>query len=120
GAQAVFDRLVGAAKPWAFWLPPLDEDDEEHPEATPPALDLDRLDLRDNELLCADLGRQRLLRVLTNLYRRSGADYRERGLHILYVACGVLEWRDQENAETFRSPLGLVPVELRRNSLPAP
>jgi very-short-patch-repair endonuclease len=120
GAQAVFDRLVVAGKPWAFWLPPLDEDDEDHSEAMPPTLDLDRLDLRDNELLCADLGRRRLLRVLTNLYRRSEADYRERGLHILYVACGLLEWRDQENTETFRSPLVLVPVELARTSLREP
>ncbi len=120
GAQAVFDRLVRAGKPWSFWMPPVDEDDEEQPEGVVSALDLEKLELRDNELLCADLGRKQLLRVLTNLYRRSEADYRERGLHILYVACGVLEWRDPDGAETFRSPLVLVPVALTRSGLREP
>jgi very-short-patch-repair endonuclease len=120
GPQPVFDRLVIAEKPWSFWMPPVDEEEDEHPDTVRNALELDTLELRDNELLCADLGRKQLLRVLTNLYRRSEADYRERGLHILFVACGVLEWRDQENAESFRSPLVLVPVELVRSSLREP
>src|SRR4029077_18423322 len=55
----------------------------------------------------------------TNLYRRFQADYHERGLHILYLAAGILEWRDPEN-ETFRAPLLMVPVVLQRKSLQEP
>ena len=47
------------------------------------------------------------------------ADFRERGLHILHLACGVLEWRDPDD-EPLRSPLLLVPVALQRKSLREP
>src|SRR5205807_3202308 len=74
---------------------------------------------RPGELVTTETNRDRLLQILTNLYRRSLADYRERGLHILYLALGVLEWRDADD-EPARSPLLLVPVELRRHTLREP
>lgn len=74
---------------------------------------------RPGELVASETQRDRLLAVLTNLYRRSLADYRERGLQILYLALGVLEWRDADD-EPARSPLLLVPVELRRHTLREP
>jgi hypothetical protein len=114
--QALFERLA-AGKGWSFWLPPAEEDDEAEP--VPKAAGLERIEPRAHELVCADLGRRELLRVLTNLYRRALTDYQERGLHILHVACGVLEWRD-DDGETFRSPLVLVPVQLTRKSLQEP
>src|SRR5262249_37421955 len=88
--------------------------------AEPPAPDLEQIRTKPGELVCGDLGRRDLLRTLTNLYRRAGAEYRERGLYTLHVTFGVLEWRDPENTETFRSPLVLVPVELARASLREP
>src|SRR6266545_1203241 len=117
--QAVFDRLVQAGKTWTFWLPPVDEDDDTADEPAPP-LSLEHIDLKATELLCGDLPRRQLLRILTNLYRRAGADYQERGLHILHLACGVLEWREAEGGEPFRSPLVLVPAELVRTSIREP
>src|SRR5262249_46157841 len=59
------------------------------------------------------------LHILTNLYRRFQTDYRERGLHILYLAAGMLAWRDPED-EPLRSPLLMVPVVLKRKSLQEP
>jgi hypothetical protein len=70
------------------------------------------------ELVTTETERARLLHLLTNLYRRALADFRERGLQILYLALGVLEWRDDD--EPVQSPLLLVPVELRRHTLRDP
>lgn len=72
-----------------------------------------------DELVTHETDRQRLLATLTNLYRRARADFRERGLHILHLACGILEWRDPDDEE-LRSPLLLVPVALERKSLREP
>jgi hypothetical protein len=113
----LWQRLVKDNKPATFWLPPVDEDAD---ESEPAAFDLDKIDTKPGEIVCGDLGRKQLVRTLTNLYRRSGAEFRERGLHILHVAFGLLEWRDADNEETFRSPLVLLPVELERASLREP
>jgi very-short-patch-repair endonuclease len=96
------------------------DEEAEQPDAKPPAIDLEHIQRKPGELVCGVLARRELLRVLTNLYRRSNAEYSERGLHILHVAFGVLEWRDQDNSDTFRSPLVLLPVELVRSSLREP
>jgi hypothetical protein len=115
-AQAVLERLQGG-KSWSFWLPPAEEGDEGGSEGA--SAGRERFEPRANELVCADLGRAELLRVLTGLYRRALTDYHERGLHILHLALGVLEWRD-DDGEAFRSPLVLVPVKLLRSSLREP
>src|SRR5207253_1299108 len=52
---------------------------------------------RATDLVTNETDRQRLLQTLTNLYRRARADFRERGLQILHLACGMLQWRDEEN-----------------------
>jgi very-short-patch-repair endonuclease len=115
----VFNRLVRAGKSWSFWVPPVDEEaDEEGTE--PRTFDLQEFQPKANELVCADHGRRSLQRILTNLYRRSHADYQDRGLRILHVACGVLEWRETERDETVRSPLVLIPVQLSRASVSMP
>src|SRR5207247_8956003 len=104
GIAAVWQRLVQQGKPCSFWLPPLDEEATvDILDAESPEIELERLQSKPDEIVCEAIGRRQLLRVLTNLYRRAGAEYRERGLHILHVAFGVLEWRDQDNDETVRS-----------------
>lgn len=110
----IFDQLVPKNKTFTFWLPPPREEGAKKPGKAkdPPAP-------KATELLASEPDRQRLLQILTNLYRRYQTDYRERGLHILYLAFGVLEWRDTEE-EPMRSPLVLVPVVLRRKSLHEP
>jgi hypothetical protein len=116
GSQPLFERLQ-AGKGWSFWMPPALEDEDADRPARP--IKLERLQPKAHELVCGDLGRRELLRVLTNLYRRAQTDYLERGLHILHLALGILEWRD-DDGQAFRSPLVLVPVELTRKSLQEP
>src|SRR5437016_3202991 len=115
--EAVFDHLVPQNKTFTFWLPAAKEERDKKSRTDfkfvpPPAP-------KPTELVAAEPDRQRLLQILTNLYRRFQTDYRERGLHILYLAAGVLEWRDSED-EPLRSPLLLVPVILKRKSLQEP
>jgi very-short-patch-repair endonuclease len=104
-AQTVFDSVALGEKTWGFWLPPVPPDSR---PLTP-----------DSCLLTPETDRTRLLQTLTNLYRRARADFRERGLHILHLAFGVLTWKDP-GEETLQSPLVLVPVELERHSLREP
>jgi hypothetical protein len=101
----LFDQLVRGGKALHFHLPA-----EAGKKAKAP---------RPGELVTSEPERDRLLAILTNLYRRSRADYRERGLQILYLALGVLEWRDADD-DPARSPVLLVPVELRRHTLREP
>jgi Protein of unknown function (DUF4011) len=108
--RQVHERLLAQGKSWLFHLPVESEKiAKKTGKATEP---------RPNELVTSELERDDLLRILTNLYRRALTDYRERGLHILHLAFGVLEWRDGD--EVFRSPLLLLPVQLQRHSLKDP
>lgn len=49
--------------------------------------------------------------VLRSLLRKARQAYLDRGLSVLYVALGMLEWRDIDNTR-LSSPLLLIPVEL--------
>ncbi len=104
----VFDHLVRGGKPWRFHLPAEKKRPPQEPTRPWP-----------DELVTGEADRARLLHVLTTLYRRAHADLRERGLHILHLALGVLQWRDADD-EPAVSPLVLLPVELRRSSLRDP
>ncbi|MBI3407077.1 MAG: DUF4011 domain-containing protein [Planctomycetes bacterium] len=116
----IFDTLVNTSKSWSFWLPPVEETkvESEHGGLTPrgsPA----SAETKPTELVTGEQDRQRLVQILTNLYRRALADFRERGLHVLHLAAGILDWRDSDD-QPLRSPLILVPVELKRKSLQEP
>ena len=108
----VYEHLVLQGKYWSFHFPP-------ETAKTPKKNGAGAEAARTNELVTGESERPVLLKILTNLYRRALADYRERGLHILYVALGLLEWRD-EDEEVFHSPIVLVPVKLERRSLQDP
>lgn len=49
--------------------------------------------------------------VLRSLLRRSKQEYLDRGLSVLYIAMGMLEWRDVDET-AYASPLLLIPVDL--------
>ena len=49
--------------------------------------------------------------VLRNLMRRANTEFLDRGLHVLYIALGMLEWVDDDGT-AMSSPLLLVPVTL--------
>ena len=73
-----------------------------------------------NQLVCSNLSRQEIEGSIKSLERRSLADYRERGVRILYAAFGTLSWVDAETKEAMRSPLILVPLELGKETIRAP
>lgn len=49
--------------------------------------------------------------VARNLMRRSKAEYLDRGISVLYLAFGMLKWREEDGTE-MQSPLLLMPVTL--------
>lgn len=109
-----YSHLLVQGKTWLFHFPAADTKTEKKNDTAKAPLPP-----RDNQLLTCETDRQNLLKILTNLYRRALTDYRERGLHILHLSLGILEWRDEED-EVFRSPILLLPVELKRHSLKDP
>ncbi len=77
-------------------------------------------DRHSDELLTDIRDGSKLRSVLRNLYRRSRTDFEERGVRILFLAFGVLEWKEVDESEIIKSPILLVPVELKRESVNDP
>lgn len=121
-AEEVFARLVKQEKPWKFWMPPPVEANEEYRQRKKdPEEQTLPLQGISNGLVCEIPGKQRpdrkeFERIFKNLYRRSYVDYQERGVRILYVAFGLLNWREIETSDIICSPLILCPVELKREN----
>jgi Protein of unknown function (DUF4011) len=94
--------------PLGFYVPPEPpEDDTEHEPPGPP---------RPDELVTTAESRARLERTLETLARRSNGEFEDKALRVLHLAAGFLEWEDAARREMTRSPLILVPVELKRDS----
>lgn len=56
--------------------------------------------------------------ALVELYRKARNDLEEGGANTLYLAIGVLHWqRPEDTSRTFRAPLILVPVAMKRQSV---
>ena len=81
GLDAIFEHLVPKNKTFTFWLPP--ETEEGNEKKTPKQKD--HPEPKPTELVATEPDRQRLLQILTNLYRRYQTDYRERGLPVSIV-----------------------------------
>ncbi|KAF0196951.1 MAG: superfamily I DNA/RNA helicase [Bacillota bacterium] len=60
----------------------------------------------------AELGK-----TLYQLRLRARTSIQERGVNVLYLSFGMLEWRESDQGEIVRSPLLLVPVELQHSSI---
>jgi very-short-patch-repair endonuclease len=134
----VFDRLVNSEKAWEFYMPAdIPEASESGnettnvPDGAQPSLlgngetgdsetDDSVPDLESDEVLTDAKDGNRLRSILRNLYRRSRTDFEERGVRILFLTFGVLEWKEVEESEIVKSPILLVPVELRRESVNDP
>ena len=65
----------------------------------------------------AELEKQKLDAALIKLYRSAKSDLEEGGANTLYLALGFLEWKkDVGDARSYRAPLILLPVSLKRSS----
>ena len=125
--EEIFQRLVVDEKPWTFLIPPEEEPGEED---QPRNLDLPlptagvaqgepsphKITRRANELVCRAREARRLRAVLRNIHRRSRTDFEERGVRILHMVFGLLEWKETPESDPIRSPLVLVPVQISRAS----
>ena len=57
-------------------------------------------------------------RRLTDLYRAARSALEENGANTLFVAIGMLEWREAEHSDrVLRAPILLVPVQVKRRSV---
>lgn len=65
----------------------------------------------------AELEKQKLDAALIKLYRSAKSDLEEGGANTLYLALGFLEWKkDVGDVRSYRAPLILLPVSLKRSS----
>ena len=92
-AQTIFDRLV------------LQKEEME--------VALDAEGAENSGKLLSDRGHTVVERTLLNLRLKARAAQREQGIHILFLSIGMLKWQDS-NGQSLRSPLILIPVDLRR------
>ena len=127
-AVDLFKRLVMDEKGLEIWLPP-EESPEEDSYSTDKSSYHDRvlsneeikkLSIGHDQIVCNLKDRKEIELALKNIYRREKSDYRERGVRILYVAFGVLTWKERQTSENVSSPIILVPVELKRESIRYP
>ncbi|KWW99028.1 Uncharacterized protein LI90_660 [Carbonactinospora thermoautotrophica] len=101
-ASAVLDRLRARdALRFRSIAPRRDSQTGEVLPEPPPASDI--LDTRKDEA--------GLTTALRNLMRRSNQEYLDRGLWVLYLVFGTLQWKDVDGSP-YTSPLLLVPVQL--------
>jgi hypothetical protein len=69
-----------------------------------------------DDRLQTDLSEKRLERTLTTMRQEANAAIQETGVNYLYLALGMLEWRETDGiARTFLAPLILVPLRFERN-----
>ncbi len=143
--QAVFNMLVAKKKRLEFWMPQEEDTAPQQPtdktkvkakgkgkaktakpnmqsaakEASPQPETPKSLPT-PNQLVCGNISQQELERNLKGLQWRSLLDYRERGVRILHVAFGIINWVDLDTKEAVQSPLILVPLELTRDTIRQP
>ena len=98
----VVDTLEQGGR-WAFYEP----SPEESKPPAPPA--------RSDELVTNKTDAKSLNAALRNLDRRADQEFMDKGLWILYLAAGVVEWVD-DDGERAQSPLLLFPVTLQRGT----
>ena len=72
--------------------------------------------LKSNILIANDSSKV-LEKNLLSLYRKSKKDLEEGGSNTLFLAIGMLKWKETPDSDrTYQSPLILLPVELKRSS----
>src|SRR3546814_7352328 len=72
--------------------------------------------LENNELV-SERDQKELDAGLVELYRKAKSDLQEGGSNTLFLALGVLKWKQSEHeTRSYRAPLILVPVKIERKS----
>ena len=120
-AEEIFLNLLDA-KSWKIYRPKLTDEDQVSEEI----LDDDLIDslenkkniepivLRPDEVESENRNREKLEANLRTLRRRAEQEFLDKGLRILYLAFGAIEWLERE--EKWLSPLVLVPIQIEKNA----
>lgn len=69
-----------------------------------------------NSLATAETRRKELATALRNLASKSRLELEDRGIRVLHIGFGVVEWQEKKQNEKIRSPVVMVPVKLSRAS----
>lgn len=79
------------------------------------------LEQLNKNVLLANMSRKKLEQNAINLLRKAKNDLEEGGSNTLYLALGMLRWKENpEDDRSYRAPLILIPAELIRSSARAP
>ncbi len=79
------------------------------------------LEQLNKNVLLANMSRKKLEQNAVNLLRKAKNDLEEGGSNTLYLALGMLRWKENpEDDRSYRAPLILIPAELTRSSARAP
>ena len=79
------------------------------------------LEQLDKNILLANMPRKKLEQNSITLLRKAKNDLEEGGTNTLYLALGMLRWKENpEDDKSYRAPLILIPAELNRSSARAP
>ncbi|GGA77197.1 DNA helicase [Neiella marina] len=79
------------------------------------------LDQLQQNTLVANQSAKRLDKNAVSLFRKAKNDLEEGGSNTLYLALGMLKWKENpDDQRSFRAPLILIPVSLSRRSARAP
>jgi hypothetical protein len=109
---AILRRLVGPGGSWRFFEPP-----DPTSEDPPIRKAKEWISARGtSELLTQKTDKGSLESAFRLLDRRATQEFVDRGLSVLYLAAGFLEWVDPESEERGSAPLLLVPVQLFREN----
>ncbi|MHA2394188.1 MAG: DUF4011 domain-containing protein, partial [Promethearchaeota archaeon] len=109
----VFNRLVVRGRSWEIWQPPQTEEAESAPRAPSRG---SRGRPKRTHLVSAQVEPYQLERTLRNLARRSASEYRERGVRVLHMTFGLLNWKEPGTFQEVSSPILLTPIEMSRKS----
>jgi truncated hemoglobin YjbI len=110
--NTIFERLVIKDRAWEICQPP----DNVYGSTNSRRGRHSSRRLKRTQLLPSEVEAKQLERILRNLSRRSVSEYRERGVRILYMTFGMLEWVEAGTSQTIVSPVVLSPVELTRKT----
>jgi len=121
GAEEILARLLGGSgrqAEWRFHYPPLDPETLADPVLAA-ALESEDTELtpeREPDELLTELTSARTLSAkLHTLERKAGQEFLDKGLRVLYLGVGMLQWTDLDGTP-MQSPLVMVPVTLSRRS----
>ncbi|MDO6424459.1 DUF4011 domain-containing protein [Saccharophagus degradans] len=79
------------------------------------------LDQLQKHVLLVNMPQKKLEQNSINLLRKAKNDLEEGGSNTLYLALGMLRWKENpEDTRSYRAPLILIPIELTRRSARAP